>query len=584
MATQDNTSGLLSKVVKFVRNPNTDWSDLAKEESVQDSEQGKQTLKLMIERKRHNDGVRRREFDQLRKLRQASVVTKAELVKNPNDFRGTTGYSDLGERATTLKKIDEIEAQMSHQWWKGRSQSGVAPSFESSARTTLSRRLSDAQRPSGLRSTFATTQNSDLMASSEDALTQAGFDKPLDFQPTVVGVALSAPESRGFDVSSNSVFSDSKMMSVDMGQNLSDPELEEAAIRYANGDDDGAEEVLQAALQNQGALAEAFEVWLLALFDFYRCTGQQDKFEELALESAQRFGRSAPQWFSTPQALGLTALHAPQPLQAANPAASTNTWHCPAELDEKSVARLRALNPEGGKSVCADWHDLQSITPTAAPQLAGLLAFWCEQPMRLCFEGVESLQLLLQACTPTGDRGVPFCWWQSRLDLLRLLRLPEEFEQVALDFCVTYELSPPSWGTPRCELVARTATEFNDLPMGTALPDSEGGWQNDVSSLSLSPASTQPAQDMALTGDVMGDIESLTSSWQAACRQPGVCLVSCAQLIRVDFSAAGSLLNWVAHMEAQGARVEFRDVPRLVGAFFNLIGINEHARVVARAN
>ncbi len=61
-------------------------------------------------------------------------------------------------------------------------------------------------------------------------------------------------------------------------------------------------------------------------------------------------------------------------------------------------------------------------------------------------------------------------------------------------------------------------------------------------------------------------------------------MVSCARLIRVDFSAAGSILNWVANRQEEGFNVQFREVHRLVGAFFNVIGINEHARVVLRAN
>ena len=63
-------SGLLSKVVKFVRNPTTNWSDLDQPETDKESQYSKQMLKEMIERKRRNDFVRRREFDQLRKLRQ----------------------------------------------------------------------------------------------------------------------------------------------------------------------------------------------------------------------------------------------------------------------------------------------------------------------------------------------------------------------------------------------------------------------------------------------------------------------------------------------------------------------------------
>jgi hypothetical protein len=35
--------------------------------------------------------------------------------------------------------------------------------------------------------------------------------------------------------------------------------------------------------------------------------------------------------------------------------------------------------------------------------------------------------------------------------------------------------------------------------------------------------------------------------------------------------------------ESEGRQVQFRDVHRLVAAFFNVIGINEHARVIPRA-
>ena len=57
-------------MVKFVRNPTVNWSYLDSLETDRDSQYSKQMLKEMIERKRRNDFVRKREFDQLRKLRQ----------------------------------------------------------------------------------------------------------------------------------------------------------------------------------------------------------------------------------------------------------------------------------------------------------------------------------------------------------------------------------------------------------------------------------------------------------------------------------------------------------------------------------
>jgi hypothetical protein len=121
MATKDTNAGLLSKMARFVRNPTKDWSDLDK--SAPESEQGsgysKQALKEMIERKRQNDFVRRREFDYLRKLRRNAPSISPELGDRPSFFQSSLA-SNPDERATTLKKIDEIEAQMSKQWWKGK--------------------------------------------------------------------------------------------------------------------------------------------------------------------------------------------------------------------------------------------------------------------------------------------------------------------------------------------------------------------------------------------------------------------------------------------------------------------------------
>ncbi len=585
MATQDNPAGLLSKVAKFVRNPNTNWADLDKMESVQESEQGKQALKHMIERKRHNDSVRRREFDQLRKLRRSSQAYTAEMAQHPSAFRGSTGYSDLDERAVTLKKIDEIEAQMSRQWWKGR-QPGAAG-------TEAGAPLQPAHRPSGKaklgpdsRSGFASTQASDLMADMEDAPTQMGLATRTDFLNTEPPhVAPRAEVSRPFESSVSGVFSDSKMVSVDLGQSLSDPELEEAAIRFANSDDEGAKAVLMAALQTPNVAPEVADVWASALFDLYRSTGQHASFDQFSLEYAQRFGRSAPAWFSTPQILGVSATKPAPAAVAPKPAAGPKPWECPIELDVLAVQQLaKRVQPSDVPHVL-NWHALQSISPQAAPLLAELFARWCGQPLKLCMDGDESLLLLLQACTPTGDASVPPEWWQLRLDALRLLRLPNDFELVALDFCVTYELSPPSWTLPRGERVspeslrATAAQDTGWAPEATASVVTANKPVADMLDVPMSAPQT-----LGLHGEVLGDAQYLIDPMHAAVQAGGTTVVSCAQLIRVDFSAAGSLLNWVANVEATGGRIEFKDVPRLVAAFFNLIGINEHARVTPRNN
>lgn len=556
MATQDNSPGLLSKVARFVRNPTKDWAELDKPQPPQDIDHGKEALKLVIERKRHDDAVRRREFSQLRKLRQASPSVKAELAQGLSSFASTSSDTDMDERATTLKKIDEIEAQMSRQWWKGRS--GPAP-------TALTTPSDNAHTPAA-QDAFASTQASRLSSA-----TPGDMNESFDFQPTKPGGAARPYVGDAFQMSTRSALSPSWMTVVDQSPYLSDPDMEEAAIRFANSDDAGAEAALQAAWQLPDAKPELAQGWAAALFGLYRSTGQSASFECLAMDYAQRFGRSAPAWSIVPQSaaanlsLGLSPGEACQAVAAAGP-----HWVCPAAFDDLAVVQLRDLVGSGAVTYCLDWGQLQRMSASAAKRLAELLARWCDAPLTLAFEGVAPLIDLLQAYTPSGDRSVPAFFWQLRFDALRLLRLQDDYELAALDYCVTFEVSPPPWRAPSGQRV--------NPHVGVALPE-EG----------LPPAlapSLVPGQarQLALSGEVVGDVGGIVDRWQLAEGDDGFWVVSCAQLIRVDFSAAGGLLNWAAHMATEGKRVEFRDVPHLVAAFFNLIGINEHAQVTARIN
>lgn len=59
--------------------------------------------------------TRKREFDKLRALRQNEML---DADRPKQRFFHTSMLTDLSEKVSTIKKIDEIEAQMSMQWWK----------------------------------------------------------------------------------------------------------------------------------------------------------------------------------------------------------------------------------------------------------------------------------------------------------------------------------------------------------------------------------------------------------------------------------------------------------------------------------
>ena len=580
MVTKVNNEGLLSKMVKFVRNPTKDWSELDDgPPTEQDSGYTKQALKEMIERKRQNDFVRRREFDYLRKLRRNGVAITTE---RPSFFQNSATFSQDG-RATTLKKIDEIEAHMSKQWWRGKQgEAGVHVDAEPSPLVAT-----DQEEPL----TFAAT----LMFDVEP---EAASGPKGDYESTQMGLSTS-PEG-GADSAFEkrapgrkqdaglSEFSTSNLLSFDSSESLADPEMEEAAIRFANGDDVGAEAGLLAALQNDNVPPQSADNWAAALFDLYRATGQQASFDRVAIDYALRFGRSAPAWFSTPDLLG----HKMKPALAGRVAAlgqnAQPVWVCPAELDVSALLVLQARLSRSASPWYLDWSPLETMDTEAAKNLSGLFSGWCEAPVTLCFGGADVLEKTLKSHTPSGDKQVDSCWWQLRLDALRILRLQDEFELAALDFCVTYEVSPPPWKQARCEFlperspVTIASAESPDLLSDFTFSQSADSRQAPTDFLASNPTSSSALVE--LSGEVLGDAAEALDQMQAGLNESHRLVISCARLIRVDFSAAGSILNWVAVRESEGCRVQFRDVPCLVAAFFNVIGINEHARVVLRTN
>jgi hypothetical protein len=85
-----------------------------------------------------------------------------------------------------------------------------------------------------------------------------------------------------------------------------------------------------------------------------------------------------------------------------------------------------------------------------------------------------------------------------------------------------------------------------------------------------------------LSGQLVGDIGPTLSKLDGELGVAPVVNVSCARLIRVDFIAAGDLLNWVLAKRSENRAVSFTDAHRLVALFFGAMGINEHARVRVR--
>jgi ABC-type transporter Mla MlaB component len=195
---------------------------------------------------------------------------------------------------------------------------------------------------------------------------------------------------------------------------------------------------------------------------------------------------------------------------------------------------------------------------------------------------------VLKNATPSSDKDVNPALWKLRMEVLRVMHRPDEFELVALDYCVTYEVSPPSWDSARCEykpLQADGSYVPGNTIVGEAFRDSlsSGLSYGDTAGAGLT-SQISNISTVELSGQILGDATEALATLDAKLEGADIMVISCARLIRIDFSAAGSLLNWVTSRQAEGRQVQFVEVHRLVAAFFNVIGISEHARVMARTD
>jgi ABC-type transporter Mla MlaB component len=620
MPKEDN-AGLFSKVVKFVKNPTTSWAELDQPELDRESGYSKQMLKEMIERKRRNDFVRKREFDMLRKLRRSEAMAGHDPGTRPSFFQSSMP-SKPDDRATTLKKIDEIEAQMSMQWWKTKhgAPGSVGPTSSQFASSHLPLdSVRGALAPAAkLPGAYTSTEPQPLAPTQPPKVTEP---EEMLSMPLVPGlgtpVAAAAPQEPparvtpsgrvpfvppksglsplmplpplGGTPDTSTGFTASKLFAIDVEEFAHDPELEEASIRFANGDDEGAEAGLREVLAPEGARADHDETWL-TLFDLYRAIGQQDRFEVAAIEFAARLGRSAPQWFSMPE---LVARSAPPGASAPAATAGAGTqplahWTAPAVMGSQTIAAMTANLAKATPPWRLNWSKLTSIEDGAVEGLTRVFTQWSAEPVQLRFVGADTLETVLKEATPSGDRSVDPHWWKLRMEALRLMHHPDEFELVALDYCVTYEVSPPSWERARCEY-KQLEPDGSYVPghtiIGDAFHDSLSSGFTGFGDSTAAP-STQMAQvsTIELGGQVLGDATEMMELLESKLQGADIIIISCARLIRIDFTAAGSLLNWVSSRQAEGRQVQFVDVHRLVAAFFNVIGISEHARIIARTD
>lgn len=318
------------------------------------------------------------------------------------------------------------------------------------------------------------------------------------------------------------------------------PVVEEAAMLFANGDDEAALSTLErATFGDLGSSTE--QVWAM-LFDLCHALGRVDAFEAHALAYAERFERSAPAWPASPSrgaTSGPPTLTLAGKLTAASRASidQIDRLCSKAHVVRVDVARLHDVDEEGARML-----------------LDVLVA------LRRCGHGVAMLSatvlrdLLAPRIVPGKAEGA--AQWLLYLEALQQLGDEANFEEFAIQYAVTFELSPPSW---------------------------DARWVSSV----LAPAAAEAAPveknaRIALRGEIVGARQDAFAVLQAADLPQGVMKVDCSELCRMDFISAGLLFNVITAVQATGRQPRLVDVRPMVAALLLLIGVAAVAEIQQR--
>jgi ABC-type transporter Mla MlaB component len=332
------------------------------------------------------------------------------------------------------------------------------------------------------------------------------------------------------------------------------PAVEEAAILYANGQLEAAEGALRACLD--GAFRNERQPWWM-LFDLYQASGREAEFESIAIDYASHFETSPPAY--SPAFAPLEAQSAAQPFAGVTPTATLS-----GQLDATVGAHLaRVLAPASGPLVRLEFGTIASATPEGCAILLEALQTLRRAGRELMVAGADHLIAVLRPMLAIGERGAGEAPWLLLLELLLLMNREKDFEETAMDYCVTFEVSPPSFEAPARAAVRVSVSVGDSVGTGAAA----GG------------------DRFLLPGLVEGDSAALLAAIGAYAAQHASLVLDCSRLARIDYPAANALgvqLRLLA-VDPDGGRrsIELRDLNHLVAALLRLLGVGEHARLYA---
>ena len=322
------------------------------------------------------------------------------------------------------------------------------------------------------------------------------------------------------------------------------PVVEEAAILFANGQDEAALATLEAAADAGGLDVAADQIWAM-LFDLYQLIGKREVFDKRALEYSMKYEKSPPTWVEpTRQTLGPALTTGGTAFVA-----FTGTLGESADKTVKQLEKIVAGNPVAR----VEFGKLQNVDSLGAEMLLKAMRAARKAKCELVMSGAEKLAELLKGKLEVGKREDEMLW-MLLLELYQHMAQQDPFEEWAVNYAITFEVSPPSW-------------ENRPPPKKPAAMPASDAVEPDVFPL---------AGEMYSAGsDAFRQLIDFATSREQV-------LIDCSALKRMDFVSAGLFLNTLTNLQITGSSVTIRNPNQLLFALFGVLGINQVAHVEQR--
>jgi len=328
--------------------------------------------------------------------------------------------------------------------------------------------------------------------------------------------------------------------------------VEEAAILYASGYPDQAAALLRDFIRNH-ADSKVIQPWMM-LFDIYQTQNMKPQFEELELEFVVRFERSAPIW-SNAKVPGVK-VDKPKAGGAATEGYVALTGMLQGNKDSFFQGLIQTAQKSAGLRL--DFARLEGLDASASRRLAETLQSLKKSGKKITPISASHATDLLKGLLGQGGEDEQ-AHWQLLFDLYQYQGMQAEFEDLAVEYAIAFEMSPPSWET----------VPLYRHPVAVVTVDAPDELPHDEDTFFMSGLiSTDSAQQLQ-------ELKNFAASRSEI-------YLDMADVSRVDFTSIGSFVSVLVGLNCGGKKLRVRNANEMIRALFGVMGVDQFVDILKR--